>query len=516
MNKTLFILLFYSVVLYPQWIKKNIYPGQNLQSVYFFDSSKGWICGNNGIILHSTDGGDNWIQQESGVSNSLKRIKFTDLQNGWAVGDSGIILHTTSGGSEWIVQHSDGGSVFRYLSIVGDSNIWVASPGRTMVRSTDAGKSWSYLTLPLPTNSVLTGIYFTTELDGYLSAGQTNPMGGAIFRTSDGGMNWVLKYGSVLFQSSLFFLNENLGWAIGNNSLIKTTNGGQNWQSIGNYQGQWFNGLFFVDQNIGWIIENKYDNRYDKLLFTSDGGITSIPQYYTEINEIVVDLNFVENRFGWIVIGNTVNPEGVILVTNNGGAVFPSYPELVSPPNYSSVGSDSVQFKWHASHPAVSGYSLNISTDSNFVGFLDTLITDTTIFLNFEVNKKYYWRVRAQNNLGWGGYSSVNSFDTYLTDLKEDNELLPQDFELHQNYPNPFNPSTRISWQSPVGSHQVLKVFDVLGREVATLVNDYKETGYHEVEFQSSVGSLQLASGIYYYQLRAGSFIETKKMVMIR
>lgn len=89
-------------------------------------------------------------------------------------------------------------------------------------------------------------------------------------------------------------------------------------------------------------------------------------------------------------------------------------------------------------------------------------------------------------------------------------------FSLSQNYPNPFNPSTRISWQSPVGSWQTLKVYDVLGKEVATLIDEYRNAGSYEVDFKSSVGSLQLASGIYYYQLKAGDYIETKKMILLK
>ena len=98
----------------------------------------------------------------------------------------------------------------------------------------------------------------------------------------------------------------------------------------------------------------------------------------------------------------------------------------------------------------------------------------------------------------------------------EDSYDAVNNFELYQNYPNPFNPSTNISWQSPVSGWQTLKVYDVLGEQVATLVNEYKSAGSYEVEFQSSVGSLQLASGVYYYQFRAGDFIQTKKMILIK
>ncbi|HSL88864.1 MAG TPA: FG-GAP-like repeat-containing protein, partial [Ignavibacteriaceae bacterium] len=90
--------------------------------------------------------------------------------------------------------------------------------------------------------------------------------------------------------------------------------------------------------------------------------------------------------------------------------------------------------------------------------------------------------------------------------------FVPSEYILYQNYPNPFNPSTTISWQSPEGSWQTLKVFDLLGREIAILVDEYKEAGYHEVEFNSAA----LASGVYYYQLKAGSYVQSKKMVVIR
>jgi len=89
---------------------------------------------------------------------------------------------------------------------------------------------------------------------------------------------------------------------------------------------------------------------------------------------------------------------------------------------------------------------------------------------------------------------------------------IPTEFMLEQNYPNPFNPSTKISWQSPVDSWQTLIIFDVLGNEVGTLVNEYRDAGNYEIEFNA----YKLSSGIYYYQLRAGSLVETKKMILLK
>ncbi len=97
-----------------------------------------------------------------------------------------------------------------------------------------------------------------------------------------------------------------------------------------------------------------------------------------------------------------------------------------------------------------------------------------------------------------------------------DNKILPTKFVLNQNYPNPFNPSTKISWQSPVSGWQTLKVYDVLGNEVAVLLDDEKPAGNYEINFSATGGASKLASGVYYYQLRAGSFVDTKKMILLR
>ena len=112
--------------------------------------------------------------------------------------------------------------------------------------------------------------------------------------------------------------------------------------------------------------------------------------------------------------------------------------------------------------------------------------------------------------------SKVEAYDPSIdiTGVEEQNnsENTPVDYLLYQNYPNPFNPTTKLSWQLPVGSRQTLKIYDVLGRELATLVNEYKLAGKYEVEFDAS----NLSSGIYFYQIKAGNFIQTRKMILLK
>ncbi len=112
-----------------------------------------------------------------------------------------------------------------------------------------------------------------------------------------------------------------------------------------------------------------------------------------------------------------------------------------------------------------------------------------------------------------GNYLFLNTSDPVFA---ETHTQQPDGFILFQNYPNPFNPSTRIQYQLSSISRVVLKVYDVLGNEVATLINEELSIGKYEVEFNASSGIRNLASGIYFYQLTAGDFIQTKKMVLIK
>lgn len=105
--------------------------------------------------------------------------------------------------------------------------------------------------------------------------------------------------------------------------------------------------------------------------------------------------------------------------------------------------------------------------------------------------------IRKRSPVSVDNESSINNFD----------------FNLNQNYPNPFNPSTKMSWQSPVSGKQTLKIFDILGREIETLIDEFREAGFYSILY--TVNS-SLPSGVYFYQLRAGNFIQTNKMVYLK
>ena len=112
-----------------------------------------------------------------------------------------------------------------------------------------------------------------------------------------------------------------------------------------------------------------------------------------------------------------------------------------------------------------------------------------------------------------GTFSGGGTFCNAPADVEtEDNLETPKEFNLAQNYPNPFNPSTKISFAIPSQEFVTIKVFDILGRQVETLMNEIKSPGYYEINFNAD----KLPSGTYIYEIRAGSFVETKKMILLK
>jgi len=180
-----------------------------------------------------------------------------------------------------------------------------------------------------------------------------------------------------------------------------------------------------------------------------------------------------------------------------------------------------LSFIWHSTYSLnlydQIEYELLVASDEQFnnVVLQVSQITDTTYSAQLQ-NGEYFWIVKAYTSALTYTLSNVLSFVVdFPTNVKSENDM-PSEFYLEQNYPNPFNPSTNIGFRISDFGFVSLKVYDVLGNEVATLVNEEKPAGVYEIEFQSTVDSHQLPSGVYFYQLKAGDFIQTKKMILLK
>lgn len=190
-------------------------------------------------------------------------------------------------------------------------------------------------------------------------------------------------------------------------------------------------------------------------------------------------------------------------------------PELISPPDSSTGVIIDPLFKWR-SVVGATGYRFQLATAATF--FTSSLVynvapvTDTTFFpANLLPNKKYYWRVKGLTDTYEGIFSKTAIFTTG-TSTDVDFSVNEFKYSLSPNYPNPFNPSTVISYSLAEKTRVSIKIFDMLGNEIDTLVDEVKTSGEHETTWNAD----SVPSGVYLYRLQAGKFTNVKKMILLR
>jgi len=174
-------------------------------------------------------------------------------------------------------------------------------------------------------------------------------------------------------------------------------------------------------------------------------------------------------------------------------------------------------FLWHSTYSLnlydQIEYELLIASDEQFNNLVlrASEIIDTTYSIQLQ-NGKYFWKVKSYTSSSTYTFSNVMSFVVNIpTDVNSEKDT-PFEFYLDQNFPNPLNPSTTIKYSIPKSSQVTLKIFNTLGEELETLVNEDKPVGTYEVNWNAA----NLPSGVYFYRLQAGDFVETKKMILIK
>jgi endo-1,4-beta-xylanase len=186
---------------------------------------------------------------------------------------------------------------------------------------------------------------------------------------------------------------------------------------------------------------------------------------------------------------------------------------IVSPVDTTGVSRNPLLMWAHAT--AATSYRVQVSTDSLFSDLVaDSTVADTSVRLSpLAAGSRFFWHVIATNATDTGVYSGTVSFTTgdTVTGVTAP-PAVPGNFALDQNYPNPFNPTTAISYRLSAVSSVTLKVYDVLGREVATLVKERQSPGYYNVAFDAA----GLPSGVYFYRLQSGDVSVTKKLVLVK
>jgi photosystem II stability/assembly factor-like uncharacterized protein len=264
--------------------------------------------------MNTTDGGASWTVQDSS-NKQFWSIHFTDKDHGWAVGykESGIngfIYHTTDGGQSWSIQDSSQYDLMDVFFVNADTG-YVAGGGRSrsaLLKTTDAGTTWEELD---QYGQQLYDLQFINDTVGW-AVGQQ----GLILKTENGGSSWDKTYVDVgLFAlMSVSFVDQDTGWTVGSDSIFKTTNGGDTWQSLEGLSDHYYSSCFFINANSGWVTAS--GNSINKILYTPDGGNNWQVQDSITSFSTISSLFFIDDLTGWGVgIGGTIKK------TTSGGLV---------------------------------------------------------------------------------------------------------------------------------------------------------------------------------------------------
>ena len=323
-------------------------------------------------------------------------------------------------------------------------------------------------------------------------------IGGGLFYSTNYGVNWSKLNNGIPFNAQIYSMiidGLEIYAASQGSGVFYSTNYGTNWTPVNN-------GL--TNLNVYALAK-----RESYLLAGTGGGMfisTDKGSNWAEINNGLTDLNIrsIAIKGDTIFAGAIM---GIFYSTNNGANWNVSYTPG-NPANSIIVNE----------HNLFAGFSIRgviVSTNGGLNwSYVNTGLADQNVRSLF-IKDSYLYAGTDFNGVWRRPLSEI------ITDVYEKPISSPEDFALFQNYPNPFNPSTKISWQSPVGGHQTLKVYDVLGNEIATLVDGYYEAGNHSTFY---IVNSKLSSGVYFYQLRAGNpstssgqgFVETKKMILLK
>jgi photosystem II stability/assembly factor-like uncharacterized protein len=406
------------------WLKQESPTTKNLNVCVFTDSLNGWIGGDSGLILHTTNKGKSWNSQNSGVKNGIISLYFVNKNVGFGLslefGETPPnylgtrILTTKNGGSSWDnYLFADTGVFLNTIYFLDTLNGFIGGSEGKLLYTTDAGNCWieSILDSGIISGFPVVEIKFYNALTGF-AAGGAFDIAGVIWNTTNGGRSWKSKIVGSEPVNDLYIFDSLNVLGVGGDfeygaSNVRTTNAGNFWQyrELGVFGIA--NSIAFRTQSETWVSLGIVDSFMISTNAGNNWKLTGTPN-----SSRIYDICFTDSINGW-----AVGVDGVILKYNSG-----------------------------------------------------------------------------------------------VIGINESSSNYPGTFSLYQNYPNPFNPVTHLEFGISKLEFVSLKIYDILGNEVATLVNEKKSPGRYEVTFDGS----DLPSGVYYYRIEAGSELMTKKMLLVK
>lgn len=412
------------------------------------------------IVFYTFSGVAQTLWQFSGFADTMITcLSINSSGNILASTSDNILYYSDNNGTSWN-KISEPDIILNFISLDDSNNIYIADTdaiGNGLQISLDLGQNWKVIS-----DSGTLGCYsIGIKKPGEIFATFTGMSGENhfIYHSVDYGKNWnkdsinftVSLLNNLSTQSVYTFDKKGFSYVIGNNGIYRLLNDGKSW-------------VRKIEGLSAWIITTICLNKSEHI-FIQGNFITSLGGLYTSIDN-----------------GDTWE-----LLTTNGLPPFPDFYQLITDSNNTLYGITDDLFR---------SKDGGITWENVSEG-LPSLITILA--------------VSPSGNIFCGTNSGIYKSTPFLTSLKTDNNVNLH-FSLKQNYPNPFNSMTQIEFKLSFPENIELKIYDVLGKEISTLVKDYQQAGIHNINFDAS----NLSSGIYFYMLKTKSSVDTKKMILLK
>ncbi|MBI5216965.1 MAG: T9SS type A sorting domain-containing protein [Ignavibacteriae bacterium] len=518
-------------------------PGGTLHSLFVLDTLTAWCVGEEwSVVYHTTDGGEQWTKQYAPQNfRGWYKVFFLNKNLGWLAGRFGSYAKTTDGGNQWIAINSgtpdDLGSVFFLDSLNG----WLVGNGGSIMKSTDGGMTWTEVsTVAFPHQ--LSDISFTSNQIGWVSGTST------LLKTTNGGVSWFDINSLHITSWQHKFLSDDVGWAVGPQGIIATVDGGKKWQFLPNSPSGY--GVDIFDSVSIWVacgagilhtpassvIQPPYVQCFIPgrgVLFSTGWNLISLPLETSERNPSIVFPNISSKAYrynkGYQITDTLEIGKGYWVKSQDERFHFLHGDSM-----------ESVMVELSQGWNLIGGITQQINVSNVIQDSADLIIspfyeyTSGTYQLSNVLSPgKGYW-IKTQRNgsitlASDTGSILLQSLVRYLPiNPLSFHELPPsppwqiEDFpsppeitvalRLEQSYPNPFNSLTEIKYTLAKEMYVTLKVYNVLGEEIITLVEGVVSAGDKHVQWDAS----HVPSGIYFYKLTSGISFDVKKAVILK
>lgn len=511
------VVLFSSSQIFSQWVAQTSGTTATLRGIRAVSDNVVWACGTSGVVLKTVNGGTTWRVLTPTLATATNyTIESFDTTTAWVTGTVGgsadvSIWKTTDGGATWVSQYNNPagfGNGVRFFNAndgvyYGDPDPWPSSNWEILTTS-NGGTNWNRVprTNFPPADSTNEELGSANSFDvfgnnvwfnSYYNTSPTIPVN--VYKSTNKGLNWTSS--PIPFPSgenyACLAISSGVNGAIGslNGDLGLTNNGGTTW-TFSTIAGGAFRGMTNVPgSNIFITVGNSgscyYSDNFGPWISMTTGSTATLRCIDATAN------------YAWAA-GNS----GTMLRLSG-------YPVPVELTSFTATIVDrNVQLNWStATEVNNRGFEVQRkSSTGDFVpvafieGHGTTQQPQSYSYTDKVEAGKYSYRLKQIDFNGANAYSEIVEVDARI----------PAKFGLSQNYPNPFNPSTTINYDVAKETNVSLKVYDAIGNEVATLVNETKAPGTYDVIFDAS----NLSNGVYFYKIQAGNFTSTKKLILMK